>query len=341
VSARSLKLTLNDKVVGETPLLLPAFSSKVTPLIGEVIESLEDYINEPILLSAYDVYNNKSLQQRLPITCSDLIFLDSGGYECSQDADLADVVYPDYKPKDWTPEMHSEVVKTWPNDKPTVIISYDHPKDRKPIQLQIESAQRLFAGRKDILTEILLKPESEDAKFIKLESIFQNIEALRTFDIIGLTEKELGSSLLDRLEHLARIRIALDEFNVDKPLQIFGSLDPIICPLFFISGADIFDGLTWLRYGFIDGLAVYEQHYAIMHQLYDARDVRVRMSRLVDNLNALKIIRQQMANYLLDGNFEHFKHLKEPDKNLKPHKELFEDIYTALRSRLKPRGKEV
>ena len=87
--ARSLKLILDSKVVGETPLLVPAFSSKVTPLIGEVIESLEDSINEPILVSAYDIYNNKSLQERLPITCSDLIFLDSGGYECSKSEDRA------------------------------------------------------------------------------------------------------------------------------------------------------------------------------------------------------------------------------------------------------------
>lgn len=342
--ARSLKLTIKGKVVGETPLLVPAFSSKVTPVIGQVVESLGEYLNDPILVSAFDVANNQSMKDCLPITCSDLIFLDSGGYECSQDVDLADNVFTNAKTvpwKQWMPEKHGDVVNNWPTKKPTVIVSYDHPKHRISMKAQIEAAEKLFNGRKEIITEILLKPESDTAKFVQLESFLQNIEALRSFDIIGFTEKELGSSLLDRLEQVARIRLALDEFKIDKPVHIFGSLDPVICPLFFVSGADIFDGLTWLRYGFLDGLAVYEQNYSIMRQFYDLRDVRVRANRLVDNLNALRLVRQQMLNYLLDQSFEHFKHLKEPDKNLKPHKDIFEDIYTALRSRLKARGKEV
>lgn len=339
--ARNLKLTLNGQVVGETPMLVPAFSSIVDPAIGTVIESLEEHISEPILVSAYDVAFNKSIEGRLPITCSDLIFLDSGGYECTRDADLADIVYPGYKPTDLPPEKHREVVNNWPTQKPTVIISYDHPKRRKSIKEQIESAEELFNGRKDIITEILLKPETERQIHVQIPSILQNIEALRNFDIIGVTEKDLGSTLLGRLESAAIIRLSLDEFKIDKPLHIFGSLDPMICPLFFISGADIFDGLTWLRYGFIDGLAVYEQNYGIMVEPPSSHDVKVRITRLVTNLAALRRTRQQMMNYLLDGNFEHFKHLQEPQKFLKSHKELFEEIYTALRSSLKQRGREI
>lgn len=336
--ARNLKLTLNGKIVGETPMLVPAFSSIVTPLIGQVIESLEQYLSDPILVSAYDVAYNKSIKERLPITCSDLIFLDSGGYECLRDADLADIVYPGYKPIDYPPEKHREVVNNWPTQKPTVIISYDHPKHRKSIKEQIESAEELFNGRKDIITEILIKPETDSQTHVQIPSILHNIEALRNFDIIGLTEKDLGSKLLDRLERVAIIRLALDEFKINKPLHIFGGLDQMICPLFFMSGADIFDGLTWLRYGFIDGLAVYEQNYGIMTQPLDSHDVKVRITRFVTNLAALRRTRQQMMNYLLDGNFGHFK---QPQKLLRPHKELFEEIHTALRSTLKQRGKEI
>jgi len=333
--ARNLKITLNGKVVGETPLLVPAFSSKVTPVIGDVIESLGEYLSDPILISAFDVENNKSVKDRLPITCSELIFLDSGGYECSQDVDLADNIYTDSKTvpwKEWLPEKHLNIVHEWPTDKPTVIVSYDHPRYRVSIKEQIDAAEKLFNGRRDILTEILLKPETEGQIHIQVPSILQNIEALRNFDIIGLTEKELGSTLLDRLERVAIIRLALDEFKIDKPLHIFGSLDPIICPLFFISGADIFDGLTWLRYGFIDGLAVYEQNYGIITQPHDLLDARVRISRLVSNLSELRRTKQQMMNYLLDGDFKHFSSLQEPQRLLKPHSEVFEEIYTALRS---------
>ena len=140
---------------------------------------------------------------------------------------------------------------------------------------------------------------------------------------------------------MSRIRLSLNDYNIDKPLHIFGSLDPAICPLFFISGADIFDGLTWLRYGFVDGLAVYEQNYGIMTQPLDLHDARVRITRLVSNLTALKRIRQQMMNYLLEGNFAEFKHLREPQTVFKSHETLFQEIHTALRSKLGSRGKEV
>jgi hypothetical protein len=342
--ARSMEITLNGQFVSETPLLIPAFSSKVTPLIGEVIESLGEYLNNPILVSAFDVENNKSMTERLPITCSDLIFLDSGGYECSQDVDLADNIYTDSKTvpwKEWTPEKHADVVHKWPTNKSTVIVSYDHPNYRVSLEEQIDAAEKLFNGRKDIITEILLKPETDAQIHVQVPSILKNIEALRNFDIIGLTEKELGSTTLERLEKTATIRLALDDSRIYKPIHIFGSLDPIICPLFFISGADIFDGLTWLRYGFVDGLAVYEQNYGILSQPYDFLDARVRISRLISNLAVLRKSRQQMMNYLLDGDFKHFTDLQEPQKLLRPHCELFEEIYTALRSQLKRRGREV
>jgi len=329
--ARSLKLTLGGKIIGETPMLVPAFSSKVNPAIGLVIESMEDYMSGPISVSAYDIAYNKTSKIKLPIIFGQIIFLDSGGYECSQDADLVDIVYPDYKPKKWTPEKYCDVLNSWSNNRPTVVVSFDHPRDRKPIQEQIESANMLFSGRTDILTEFLLKPETEGQRSVKLESIFQDIEGLRAFDIIGLAEKELGSSLLDRMENVARIRLTMDENKIDKPLHIFGSLDPIASPLYFVSGADIFDGLTWLRYGFVDGLAIYEQHYGIMTLPFDYADRHIRVNRIVHNLAELNNLRQQMMNFLLDGQFTHFKH----------HQTRFQDAYNALRSRMKARGKEV
>lgn len=329
--ARSLKLTLGSKIVGETPMLVPAFSSKVDPGIGLVIKAMEEYMTEPILVSAYDISYRKSSRIELPIIFGQIIFLDSGGYECSQDADLADIVYPDYKPREWTREKYRNVLDNWPNNRPTVVVSFDHPNDKKSIRHQIESANMSFSGRIDIMTEILLKPETKDQRTIRIESVFENIEALRSFDIIGFAEKELGSSLLERLENVARIRLGMGEFKIDKPLHIFGSLDPIASPLFFIAGADIFDGLTWLRYGFINGLAIYEQHYGIMTMPFDYIDRLVRVNKIVRNLAELSNLRQQMRNFLLDGQFTHFKH----------HQTLLEDGYNALRSRMKARGKEV
>jgi len=337
--ARSLTLELDGKVVGKTPMLVPAFSSKADPSIGLIMESLEEYLSGPILVSAYDIKYNKSM--KLPVNFGDPIFLDSGGYECSMDTDLADTALSNYRPEKWTRVEHGDVVDSWPNNRPTIVVSYDHPSSRNAIKAQADVAQAFFRGRTKILTEILLKPETEDQHYIELKSILGNLEALRAFDVIGITEKELGWNLLQRLENVAKIRMAMNELDIHKPLHLFGSLDPIACPLFFIAGADIFDGLTWLRYAFIDGLAVYEHHYGVIRQPYDYHYRRIRIQRLVDNLAELNRTRQQMVNYLMDGNFKHFQHLRKPADYFKPHQDLIRDVHTALQSQLGARGKEV
>ena len=54
--AGRFKLKTGNKVMGETPMLVPAFSSKFEPAIGKIIKQMPEYINGPILISAYDVY---------------------------------------------------------------------------------------------------------------------------------------------------------------------------------------------------------------------------------------------------------------------------------------------
>lgn len=332
--ARRLELSHNNKVLGETPMLVLAFSSKVAPDIGSVIGEMREVITGPILISAYDIYYRKTTKIKLPITYGTMIFLDSGGYETRQDADLADIVHEEYKPKKWTKQDYLKILKDWPYKRPTVIISYDHPKIKNPINKQIRIAKSTFNAFKDeknVLTEILIKPEARD-QLVPVDSVIENMEALHDFDMIGFTEKELGSNTILRMENIARIRLAMDEKGIRRPLHIFGSLDMIATPLYFLSGADIFDGLTWLRYGFVDGLALYEQNYGIITWPLDYSDKLIRAHRIVGNLAPLAVLRQQLLNYLVDGKLTHFE---------RRHHKLIKAGFDALRSRLKTRGMEV
>ncbi len=181
MSARSLNLILNGNVVGMTPMLVPSFSSKVIPDIGLIIKPMEEYMSDPILVSAYDIYygenDDKFTKIDFPIVFGEIVFLDSGGYECSKDADLADIVYHDYMPKEWTEELHKSVLDSWPNIRPTVFTSFDDPRKKLTkkitIEEQIERANKLFSGRGNILTEILLKPETKDQQRLPIKSIIQ------------------------------------------------------------------------------------------------------------------------------------------------------------------------
>src|SRR5262249_35869569 len=51
-------------------------------------------------------------------------------------------------------------------------------------------------------------------------------------------------------------RLALDENKMAVPIHVWGGLDPILTPLYFFAGAEIFDGVSWLRYAFVDGVAI-------------------------------------------------------------------------------------
>ena len=135
------------------------------------------------------------------------------------------------------------------------IVSYDHPQQRCSIDKQIRSAGDLFAGRDDILKEILLK--STDCSPIDIGQILQNIEALHGFDILGVTEKELGATVLTRMKNITHLRLEMEKRGLEIPIQIFGGLDPIMSPLYYLSGADIFDGLSWLRYSYEDNELYY------------------------------------------------------------------------------------
>lgn len=123
------------------------------------------------------------------------------------------------------------------------------------------NANEVFREKDGIIRELLIKPETRDSRRVNTRSFFEHIDEVANFDILGFTEKELGSSILDRMINIAKIRQQLEEHHIEIPLHIFGSLDTLTTPLYYISGADIFDGLSWLRFVFDEGATHYINTY--------------------------------------------------------------------------------
>jgi hypothetical protein len=107
---------------------------------------------------------------------------------------------------------------------------------------------------------------------------------------------------------IARLRIAMDAADVRAPIHIFGSLDPLTSVLYFISGAEIFDGLTWLRFGYHEGHTMYAQNYAAIHDSAGIRRRNTDQSYEMwkNNYYYLEKLRTQMLNYIRTGDFGHF-----------------------------------
>ena len=252
--SRKMKLKFDGLEVGSTPMLLPSLSSRINIDIPATLQMVSEIITGPVLISAYDVHYIDSFPE---ITFPDLIFLDSGGYECSKEQEVSDIGL--YKPDscNWNRDMHLKTIQKWKSDIPTVVISYDHPSEREDIGKQIAHAESLFESRNDIIKEFLIKPETVGATKINLDSLLQKIDSLNQFDIIGVTEKELGKSVLERMTTIANMRLKMEDEGVQIPIHVFGSLDTITTPLYYFSGADIFDGLSWLRFAFNEGNTLY------------------------------------------------------------------------------------
>jgi len=94
---------------------------------------------------------------------------------------------------------------------------------------------------------------------------------LRGFDIVAVTEKELGNTLLQRLRMLKLLRELLDRTKVSAPLHVFGGLDPLLTPLYVACGAEIVDGVGWLRYAYLEDGAHHLETRALLDLDLDSR----------------------------------------------------------------------
>lgn len=303
--------------VERTPLLVPSFSSKGFPDVAKIVRYCSELIEGTTLVSAYDIHYGKVSP---PFSFASLLFLDSGGYEASKDVDLSDLGDKEHNPKAWSKEMHEAVIAQWKPEVPSVLISYDHPKERISIAEQIERANAMAPGRKDLLREILLKPETEKQQLLQLADVEPHVHRLAAFDIIGVTEKEIGKSLVERMKNLGRLRRLLRDAGLDMPIHVFGSLDTVSTPMYFLAGADIFDGLTWLRFAYYKGLTLYKHNFGALELGVSTKAEVVDARCWNQNYYYMRDLELEMRRFLSDGNFATFKH----------HSELFKSTYQSV-----------
>jgi hypothetical protein len=94
-------------------------------------------------------------------------------------------------------------------------VSYDHPARRLPLAEQIAEARSLFARYPKQRHSLLLKPTTKAQQYLEavLKSVAEAPGQLGGFHLIGVTEKELGTSLLERMQ---RIRVCRNQLVLDR-----------------------------------------------------------------------------------------------------------------------------
>ena len=327
--------TLHHKGTGvtlNTPLLVPSFSSKgFKPAeLKTIFNSSGAFITETYLISAYDVGHSHLPEPRdLPFK-PDLLFLDSGGYEISKDQELSAVEIARPGPKDWSLEQLTDVLDKWPDEIATVLVSYDHPNERKSFGDQVKAARQLFKGRPH-LTTFLIKPQTADEDTLNsaLAEAMVHADELQGFDVIGVTEKEIGRSALERMVKIAKLRQAMDDSGLRMPIHVFGALDPLSACLYFLAGAEIFDGLTWIRYAYDDrGRCVYASNHGTIKFGLDVRENEIKSRFMAENVYMLQQLQRKLREF----------DIKEQFAKLEPHAKLLQDAADTLVTALQKGG---
>lgn len=308
--ARKLSLKQNGIEIGTTPMFIPSISSRITIPINEILVTIKklDIPIGPFLISAYDLnYTNIS-----PIEFPELLFIDSGGFECLNDRENTYLGLYDAQAKKWTREMHTNKIKEFINERkkwstkpPLAIVSYDHPDDKERLENQISKAEELFSTTNNSIKELLIKAEP-GTDYINVDIIKDNINSLNRFDIIGFTEKELGYSLYQRMSIIAKIRLLMDSKKICKPIHIFGSLDTVTTPLYYFAGADIFDGLSWLRFVYDKESTYYGNSYAPRKYGAEKSNNNLFAEVMNDNYTYLLMLKNWLIKYYEKGTFDQF-----------------------------------
>ncbi len=321
----------------ETPVLVPSYSSKGFAIIesdgkeksevSDVMINCAQFLTEITLVSAYDLYY-KLIPSPEDFATTETIIIDSGGYETSDHFDFSTVKKFSNGNKEWKLEYYEEVLNNWPQEYPTIIVSFDQDYRGKSFSEQVSLSTKLFHKYPNSTNDFLIKPFTKGARYLDIKELTNNIHLLRGFDIIGVTEVELGNSILKRMKNIQLIRSSMNEAGINTPIHIFGSLDPITSILYFLSGADIFDGLTWIRYAYYNGVAIYPSNFSFLDEKggISLLNHQVQTIQLFNNLASLQKLKLLLQKFVNTKEFEIFdsigipnfsQQLKEAFKNLK------------------------
>ncbi|MCP4374183.1 MAG: hypothetical protein GY797_39680 [Deltaproteobacteria bacterium] len=274
-----------------TPILIPSFSSKGFPEFDWLWKNSKNYLNDVALVSSYDIYYDLIDAE---IEATNIVMVDSGGYEARKDYDLSEIYGGEYEPREWDREKHRFAIGKIKTLSPLILISYDELNNHD-ISTQVKEANSFFAEFDEATTDFLIKPTQ--ASFIDIDNLEANLHLLANFDILGVTEKELGNSLVERLQNVVRLRKGLSHLGLEIPIHIFGCLDPICVWLFYLCGADLFDGLSWLRFAFYENVPVYRNSWAVLNGQAAIPDDELILITLMQNLDILNKQRLLMARF--------------------------------------------
>ena len=294
--SRHAQSRLIKGVEAQTPLLIPSFSSRGFPCVSEIFTELKGQLYGVCLVSASDLRAG-----RIPPNVSDaanLVVIDSGRYEAEQADSESTSCYVPPSIFQWSRSLYHEALRVRViGDANFVVVNYD---ECGATETQFERADEDFALVPGTTKDILIKPEVP-GDLVNVAKLSRYVTKLSGYDVIGVTARELGDSLIDRCRAIVMLRDILNDSGLASPIHVFGAIRPTEVLAFFFCGADIFDGLGWLKSAFRNGPSVHIDEAAFEEHKWNLRDEELMHYERVGNLRTLYRLQRCTQNYALTG----------------------------------------
>lgn len=235
---RSFTIETSRKVL-KTPFFFPSISTvKTNHNIWDYFNLLKKVSYPGFLISSYDIYKDEKkelLIKEISEISEKSIFtlMDSGNYESYWNNDA-----------DWTIKQFESVLKEINVD---LCFSFDvFWEDGKNIQEHIKETIKytaITASMQKLGTTIpIIHSNAENFPKI-VNGVVEGISP----QIIGITERELGASLIERGRNLKKIRDELDKIRTEVPIHLLGTGNPTSLLVYTLCGGDLFDALEWCK----------------------------------------------------------------------------------------------
>ena len=281
-----------------TPLIVPSFSSRGFPHLSDIWEEFRYKLYGVCLVSTFDIAG-----KRIPMDAANMVnvvILDSGLYESKNDSTKSAGSNPYPSVVDWTRELYHETVKGVDESSNVILVNFDQ---HGALDSQMERASRDFSFAPHAISDFLVKPTST-TDWVNIPKLSHYLEVLKQFDLIGIAAREVGGSLLQRSRSVIMLRDLLNNAGVDTPIHVFGTINPYEVLTYFFCGADIFDGLNWLRLAFRSNGSAPIDESALEDMKWGLPDPDLLIGECTNNLQFLYRLQEVLQVYVTNGSFK-------------------------------------
>ena len=276
-----------------TPLIVPSFSSCGFPQVADIYDGMKDKLYGVCLVSALDLASGC-----IPANVIDevnLVLIDSGMYEAKNSAPALGDDCTSTTTAHWLRQQYLDIAGGIDGGANVILVNYDRAET---LRQQIMWAAEDFTHAPQAASDFLVKPEFPSS-LVNVAKLAKHAGELQQFDIVGITAREAGDSLVKRCSTVVMLRDALGDAGLDVPIHIFGAINPMEVLAYFFCGADVFDGLNWLRLAFRKNGSMTIEEAAFEEQNFNLDDCDLRMDQRNSNLRFLYRLQKSLHRYCL------------------------------------------